>query len=47
MSLTKRYTTTTTKLLISNKLGYARNEIQSKSIRSKISNINDNIDDVK
>jgi hypothetical protein len=34
-------TTTTTKPLISNKLGWARNETQSESIRSKISNIND------
>jgi hypothetical protein len=35
-------TTTTTKPLIPNKLGYARNEIQSENIRSKISNISDN-----
>jgi hypothetical protein len=33
---------TTTKPLIPNKLGYARNETQSESIRSKISNISDN-----
>jgi hypothetical protein len=35
-------TTTTTKPLIPNKLGQARNETQSESIRSKISNISDN-----
>jgi hypothetical protein len=34
--------TTTTKPLISNKLRYARNETQSESIRSKVSNISDN-----
>jgi hypothetical protein len=34
--------TTTTKSLISNKLRYARNETQSESIRSKVSNISDN-----
>jgi hypothetical protein len=37
--------TTTTKLLIPNKLGYARNETQSESIRLEISNINDNNND--
>jgi hypothetical protein len=35
-------TTTTTKSLISNKLEWARNEIQLESIRSKISNISYN-----
>jgi hypothetical protein len=38
-------TTTTTKFLIPNKLGYARNETQSESVRSEISNINDNNND--
>jgi hypothetical protein len=38
-------TTTTTNPLIPNKLGYTRNETQSKNIRSKISNINDNNED--
>jgi hypothetical protein len=38
-------TTTTTKPLIPNKLRYARNETQSESIGSKISNINDNNED--
>jgi hypothetical protein len=38
-------TTTTTKSLIPNKLGQARNETQSESIRSKMSNINDNNED--
>jgi hypothetical protein len=40
-------TITTTKPLIPNKLGEARNETQSKSIRSEISNINDNNDDAE
>jgi hypothetical protein len=39
--------TTTTKSLISNKLGWTRNETQSESIRLNISNINDNNDDEK
>jgi hypothetical protein len=38
----KNSTTISTKFLISNKLGYARNEIKTESIKSKISNINNN-----
>jgi hypothetical protein len=43
----KSTTTTITKPLLPNKLGYVRNEIQSESIRSEISNMNDNDDDEK
>jgi hypothetical protein len=43
----KPTTTTITKPLLPNKLGYVRNEIQSESIRSEISNMNDNDDDEK
>jgi hypothetical protein len=39
------FTPPTTTPLILNKLGYGRNEIQSESIRSDSSNINNNNDD--